>query len=266
MNAAPAELAATLRDFPDIASCRVFAPAGSGMPSWTRGPVAVLRAAGVMPWPSFKDWPSDYAASTMVTAWLDAMPADVPCVWLTYHHEPECDGVSADEYRRRWLVLAKIARAHRFSPRVRLVPILSLYPAVHRAGDAYRRSWTAWEGVWQQWLATGAADMLGWDCYVDAASWAYPEPETFFRVPVGSAHAAGVPLVVPELGAVRVAGDAGTGRAAWLSGALSYLARAGALAVNYWQATGTNGLDYRLHDTAGATAWRTGITAARATA
>lgn len=264
LNTSPKELPSTLTAFAGIASCRVFGAAGSGIPSWAKTPaILALRKAHVMPWVSFKDWVADDLAVTAVTAWMDSIPADVPEAWLTYNHEPEGD-IASREYRRRWTVLAKTVRSHRNSNRVKLVPIHTLYPSRHKVGDRYDTDWTQWTGVWQQWAPTDSAgryvgDYMGWDCYLETNSKTYESPETFFRIPIGAAYAQGVPLVIPELGAIRIDGDIGTGRAAWIERCIDHLLASNVQAVNWWHATGSANQDYRLSDTPSQQAWRSAI-------
>lgn len=264
VNAAPADIPATLAAYPGMTSCRVFAGPGEGIPAWTDPAMAALRKAGVTAWPSFKDWPSDARALPMVNTWLDTLPSDVAQVWLTYHHEPEGD-LDADLYRARWIRLGRAVRAHRFRDRVRLVPIHTLYPARHKIGDQFSPYATAWvAGDWHRWSPTDqgryVGDYMGWDCYLESTARAYEPPHTFLAIPTGSAMCLGVPLVVPELGALRLAGDeSGTGRAEWIDACLAHLRRHGAVTVNWWNALGSAGQDYRLTDAPSAAAWRRAV-------
>ncbi len=264
INATPAELAATLAAFPGVATCRVFGAVNKGIPAWSGSAMSTLIKAGVIPWPSFKDWPADGFAITAVKTWLTAMPPTVSEVWLTYHHEPEGD-LQPREFRRRWAVLAKAVRAHPNANRVKLIPIHTLYPSRHKMWDRYTVDWTQWAGVWQQWAPTDSAgnylgDAMGWDCYLETTATDYEDPARFFCHPIGAAHSVGVPLVVPELGAVRVPTDStGTARAAWITECVDHLTSYGATAVNWWHATGTNGRDYRLDDEPSKAAWREAI-------
>ena len=254
------ELPAALAAFPGSASCRVFGGPGKGIPSWTSAPMSTLRKAGVLAWPSFKDWATDPETVTKINTWLDTLPDDVPETWLTYHHEPEGDFASK-EYRRRWVILAKTVRAHRNASRVKLVPIHLWWPSRYKMWDRYHTDWTQWIGIWQQWAPTRSdgsylGDYMGWDCYLPVNSTVYEPPEVFFRTPIGAAHTMGVPLVIPELGAINGPGDAaGTRRAQWIADCIAYLRQQNVLAVNWWQATGTAGHDYRL-DPAGSRVWK----------
>ncbi len=269
VNVSPAEVTPTVTTLlPGAATCRVFAPAGKGIPTWTSPTVTALRAAGVTPWVSFKDWTTDTTAKAAINTWLAGMPTTGRAL-LTYHHEPEGD-LSSKDYRRRWVTLARTVRAHPNAARVTLVPIHTLYPARHKSGDAYTTDWTQWVGVWQQWAPfdgrTYCGDLMGWDCYQEIANTRYEDPDTFFRIPVSAAYHVGVPLAIPELGAVRVPGDTGTGRAEWITACVDHLATAGAAHVNWWHSTGTNNADYRLSDTASQRAWLDAITVHNRTA
>lgn len=263
VNATPVELPATILGYPGLASCRVFGAAGKGIPGWDHPAMVLLRRAGVTCWPSFKDWADDRTATAMVTTWLNAMP-DVSEVWLTYHHEPEGD-LDPNLYRARWVALTRTVRAHRNGPRVKLVPIHNLYSARYKIYDRYSSDWATWPGVWQAWAPTDSAgnylgDYMGWDCYQLLSATRYEDPSTFFSVPVGAAIQARVPLVIPELGAIRVGVDqTGTGRAQWITDCVSYLRQAGGVAVNWWNAQGANNADYRLSDRPSAQAWKAAV-------
>ncbi len=263
LNVEAKELPAALANFPAMATARVFGPPGSGIPTWTSPTVTALRKAGVVPWISFKDWTSDTAASAALRTWM-VIPDDVTLTYLTYHHEPQGD-LNPNEYRRRWRIVADVVRAHRNAARVKLVPIDVLYPSRRKIWDRYRTDWTQWTGIWQQWAPTDRAgrylgDYMGWDCYLEITATTYERPERFFATPIGAAHTLGVPLVIPELGAIRVpSDDSGMQRAAWINNCLLYLAAQDCRLVNWWHATGTNGKDYRLTDTPSADAWRNAI-------
>jgi hypothetical protein len=264
LTASPAELPATLTAYPNLATCRVFAPPGKGIPAWTSPTMTALIRAGAIPWPSFKDWNSDGQATTSTNVWLTAMPPDLPEVWLTYHHEPEAD-LNPRDYRRRWALLARTVRAHHNGDRVKLIPIHTLYPTRHKIWDRYSTDWTQWVGIWQQWAPTAidgryVGDYMGWDCYLETTAATYEDPRRFFATPIGAAHATGVPLVIPELGAIRTATDTtGAGRAAWITECLTHLRQHDTQAVCWWQSTGTNGKDYRLSDDPARRAWQDAI-------
>lgn len=257
----PANVAAALRAYPGMVMCRVFGAIGKGIPAWTNPAVQALTAANKIPWVSFKDWASDAAALSAVNSWADKMPATLAEVWLTYHHEPEGD-IDPREFRRRWVKLAATVKAHRNRPRIKIVPIHTLYPSRHKIGDRFNVDQSTWVGTWQWWAptdATGAyvGDYMGWDCYLETNATVYEAPERFFRIPVGAATAAGVPLVVPELGAVPLSGDStGTGRARWITDCLTVLRLLDCQAVLWWNTVGSAGQDYTLRDSTGTAVWR----------
>lgn len=261
LNVDSTELKAALTSFPNMASSRVFGGPGKGIPSWTSAIVATLRKAGVVPHFSFKDWTDDATATAMVIAWLDAMPADVLLAILTWHHEPEGDEMDSYEYRRRYVLLAKIIAEHKNGKRIRLRPIHTWYPSMFKIGDKYNTDWTKWVGVWQQWVPLDAkgkyvGDAIGFDCYVPVTAKAYPLPIDFFRIPVAAAHALNVPLAIPEFGSLRIPSDTtGTGRAKFIMDSFHYLTSVNAVQVNWWNTTGKGGYNYRLDDKPSAAAW-----------
>lgn len=250
-----------LAAYPSMQMCRVFGAAERGIPDWDGLSLTLLREARVTPWVSFKDWKSDSTAKAAINKWLDAMPPVFNEVWLTYHHEPEGDIISR-EFRRRWVLLGSWVRLHKFAERIRLVPVHTLYPSRHKIGDNYSTDWTQWIGVWQQWVPLDprgryVGDYMGWDCYLETTAAVYEAPESFFRVPVGACHQIGARLVVPELGALRVATDSmGTGRARWMTDCLLYLRHVQCQAVNWWNTIGSAGQDYKLTDAPSASVWR----------
>jgi hypothetical protein len=263
VNVSAEDLTGALDTFPRMRFCRVFGPPGAGIPSWRSPVVSQLLAAGVTPWFSFKDWTSDAAALAAFNTWLDACPAGVSEAYLTYRHEPMGDAdIDADTFRDRWVRLAGACDAHRYGHKIRLVPIFHLYPVRHKCSDRYSRTSAEWVGDWVRWWPTmrdggPAGDMMGWDCYQELSATRYEDPASFLRVPVGAAYAAGVPLVIPELGAVRVAGDAtGEGRAAWISGCVAHLRAEAAVGVAWWHGQGASNADYRLGDAPSIAAWR----------
>lgn len=228
-----------VKTFPAMKITRVFGPPGKGIPAWG-GTTLQAVPAGVIPHVSFKDW--DMAA---VLTWADAIPPGRAEVWLTYNHEPEGD-MDPAVYRQRWVALADALAGHPARPRLRLVPIHTQY-------------WSRHKGQWTDWWPAGAGtDYIGWDCYNEVGPDRYEDPATFVELPIRAAAQAGVPLVIPELGAVRTSTDPdGTGRAAWILAVADRLQAAGCRAASWWCAKGTNGLSYHLDtDPAGVAAWR----------
>lgn len=236
--------------FPNAAVCRVFAGPGSGLPAWAGDKISVLPPS-IIPHVSFKDWSDDCAN---VLKWLDQMPAHpVPAeVWLTYHHEPESDTsvFTPSEYRRRWKLLDAAVRSHRNGGRIRLVPIQTLQWTVNTAaGKGGGDPFLWWAGI--------NAPYVGMDLYVDSWASAYPDPAKFIAPLVTLAAGVGRPLVVPELGVIRLKGDdAGTKRAAWIRAVSVALRESGCAAVSWWCAPGTGDRDFHLSDKPSMQAWR----------
>jgi hypothetical protein len=71
---------------------------------------------------------------------------------------------------------------------------------------------------------------------------------------VAASKAAGKPLAIGETGAPLQTGDDGTGRAAYLTAAASYLKAAGAQFVTYYDST--QGGAYTLDDSPSIDAWK----------
>jgi hypothetical protein len=249
VNLPPANLATRLPRYPGAAVCRVFGAAGQGIPAWTDRRIHTLLAAGVIPHVSFKDWADDTHARAAVWAWLDGLP--VPTVhgrdvaWLTYHHEPEGD-LAAQEYRRRWFVLAEVLYAHPHGDAVRLVPIQTLQWTTNPA-----------KGNGDPTIFYAGVGMPGMDCYADSWRATYPDPVRFVAPALRLAAASGGSLVVPELGAMRLVTDAtGNGRADWIRAVCGLLIRGGCVAVSWWDTTDRKGKSFLLDDEPSYQAWR----------
>jgi hypothetical protein len=239
-----------LTTYPGVQLCRVFGQPGSGIPSWgVEGQPGKLDAmpSTITPFVSFKDWASDSAAAAMVNSHLDGLPADRR-EWLAWHHEPEQEWASnVAEYRRRWCLLSEVVAAHHAGDRVQLVPIQTL-------------QWTAATGTGKgngnySTFATGVG-LPGMDCYADSWADKYPVPAPWLAPALKLADAMGRPLVVPELGAIKMPSDpTGARRADWIRAVVSLLRSEGAAAVLWWDALGANSRDFRLDDSASRTAW-----------
>lgn len=245
LNAQSTDYPSHFSAFPKTALCRVFGGVGSGIPPWSGDKLSVLPMS-IIPHVSFKDWQDDCAA---VKRWLDQMPPSsvLRQVWLTYQHEPEGD-MTPQEYRRRWAVLAAAVAAHPNAARVILVPIQTLQWTVNTAADKGQGDPFTW------WAGVGHA--AGMDCYVDSWASAYPDPARFIAPAVRLAAGVGRPLVVPELGVIRLKGDeSGVRRAAWIRAVCQALRLAGCEAVSWWCAPGANDRDFHLSDAPSAQAW-----------
>jgi hypothetical protein len=283
------------RDFPVLEArgrgsrfCRTFSAPGEAILPWTAGRRRL--PAGVCEFHSFKDWPSDDGAVSLVTELLDTMPRalleqpallpeltaydpdgfaedlveyDGFSLLLTYFHEGEKNfleaGRGAKEWRRRHRLIYKTIRQHPHGRRVGYMPIQTLTwlngPAPK--GDYDPLAW--WAGV---------GDYAGIDCYAPsitdrpASPALYPDPATFFELPAQLAAGSGRRLFVPELGVIRqgAPADSGEMRGKWIGDCVAYLDQVGAAGVAWWDAPGANNRDFRLDDTASAGSWSAELT------
>lgn len=228
---------------------RVFYP---GLPqAWT----GKLDAAGDRPQAvSFKVPPTEILAGRhddYLRAWFAGAPRDVVTYW-TYYHEPEDQvaggAFTAAAYRAAWTRVAGLA-AEADNPRLRATLILMDYTLLPASG----RTWTDY------YPGPDVVDVLGWDVYDRAASGRYASPQVLFGPLVSASQTAGKPFAVAELGAPRLRGDGGAGRATWITRSTRYLSERGAEFVAYfdhdWRDHG--GPDYRLADAPSRKAWRT---------
>lgn len=250
VNCQPTDYPQHFDQLPKARICRVFAGPGQGLPDWS-GSVLPTLPGHVIAHVSFKDWRDDCRD---LVAWMDAMPAParqlgglpVRPVWLTYHHEPEGD-MTPGEYRRRWQIMAAALDGHPKRAWVALVPIQTLQWTVNPlkgGGDPF----TWWAGV---------GDYAAMDCYVDSWAATYPAARAFLAPLARLARGVGRQPVVPELGSVRLAGDAdGTRRARWITEVAAALRAIGCAQMSWWCAPGSNGHDFHLSDAASMAAWR----------
>lgn len=247
LNVSATDYASHFTAFAHPALCRVFAPAGAGMPDWAGTAISTLPPT-VIPHVSFKDWRDD---CSHVLAWLDRIPASVPFAWVTYHHEPEGDpDFDPSEYRRRWGLLHQAVTAHRNGRRITLVPIQTLQWTTNTAAGKGR-------GDPFLWWAGVDTPFVGMDCYVDSWATSYPDPQTFLAPLLRLSAGVGRPFVIPELGSVRLAGDTdGTRRAAWIRKVAAELRAHDCRAVSWWCATGANNRDFHLSDAPSHQAWQ----------
>jgi len=203
---------------------------------------------------SFKAAPRDILAGAhdaYLRAWFRAAPTNREISW-TYYHEPEDnirDGeFTAPDYRAAWQRLARLAD-EAGNPRLRATLILMGWSLDPRSGRNWRDYYPGRDTI----------DVLGWDNYNDAAAKGrYASPAEVFGRLVEVSRAEGLPFGIAETGSAIIAGDDGTGRAAWLRDAVRYLTEAGALYIAYFDLDWRehSGVDYRLRDAPGAAAWR----------
>ena len=184
-------------------------------------------APEVLPILSFKVW--DLPAMLRLA---DVAP---PGTVLTYHHEDEQqDGgdIPPALFVSRWVELARAFATHPRRGLLRLVPIYTRYWWEKNPGDL--RYWPA--------EVAHLLDAVGWDIYNNGTS--YRSPDDLLRVPREMAARTGLPYLIGELGAVRLAGDdGGAGRSAWMRAMVTAARQDGALAVCWfhrdeWDLTG----------------------------
>jgi hypothetical protein len=219
----------------------------SGLPKgWT----SYTTSTGADLVASFKALPRDVIAGksdAAVRAWFASAPSDRNVYW-SYYHEPE-DNIArgeftAAEYRAAWNRLTVLARS--VNPRLHSTLILmawSLDPASGRN--------------WRDYYAGDATiDVLGWDAYnLLANKGRYDTPDHIFGKSIAVSKSVGKPYGFAEFGSILAAGDStGSGRAAWLRSAGSYLRSSGSLWAAYFNAP--IGGEFRLLDGPSASAWR----------
>jgi len=216
-----------MRLFPGTRIMRVPG-AVDALPGW-HSPALAAVPTGVVPHVLFRQF--DLAA---VLEWFDRMPAGRSLVWLTYHHDAD-SGLSPRLYRDRWRRLAQAVYGHRNRARVRLVPVFSLVWA-RRAGNDWRHWWPE------------VGDYMGWNCYQEPWTNRYERPAELLRTAVKAAEQVEMPLVVPELGAIRMPSDPdGLNRAAWMRGCVEYLRTSGCRSVSWWCANGPERRGHTMH-------------------
>jgi hypothetical protein len=114
--------------------------------------------------------------------------------------------------------------------------------------------------TWTNYFADGHVDALGWDCYNSAwRSGVYRSAELLLDKVVAVSVKTGLPWGLAEFGSVRVAGDDGSGRAAWLSDMTATATASGASFLTYFDCN--IGVEYRLLDDPSRNRWRALVSA-----
>jgi hypothetical protein len=143
--------------------------------------------------------------------------------FLTLKHEVNSGkkgttGTFRAEMRR----LRKIRDDHEHGRNWQLVEIYGLWAQLHKTPG-----WDAY--------TSGVADALAFDCYVPAGATEHPDPVAFFAPAVHAARAAGLPLMIPELGCLPMAYDPDqVHAAAWYTACADYLRSINCLALAVW--------------------------------
>jgi hypothetical protein len=252
----PRDYNTRLARWPNARHTRIFGGPGKGIPPWKPTPadrrIAEARrlCPGIIPHVSFKDWPSDIAAETMVRAWLNQLPplpplilpGAPPLVMISHMHEPGPKDFPPDEYRRRQFLLGLWIASHPHGARVEQVHI----DANIWVEDKGRRDLSAYlPGV-----GTPSVDTY-------ARSWKpYPAVGDLLWSPLRLAHATRTAPMLCEFGiALRPDDPTGEQRAELMHEALVVLWAEGCRLVSWWDDLGTGGTDFRLDDEPSRRVW-----------
>lgn len=178
-------------------------------------------------------------------------------VFWNYYHEPET-GVKAGQFTPRQFKRAfrHISRIAAQYCRPNLVPTLVLmgWTADPDSGKSVGYKWQSWRDFYP---GRHYVSVVGWDPYNYATVKPpnYKSPREMFHYCVADARHVGKPWAIAEVGSALVAGDNGSGRAAWLHRVAKYTRKHDASFVTYFSSVGVVN-DFRLTDTPSANAWR----------
>ena len=223
--------------------------------------VRVFYPRAPAPWPgkapgrdvvvSFKLSPRLVVAGNWDAAmrtWFAGAPKNLDVYW-SYWHEPENDieagSFTAAEYKAAFEHLDQLAKKAN-NPRLRSTVILQSYSTRPASGRN-----------WRDYVPDpGSVDVLAWDVYNRDTS-QYSSPADLLDAPLRASESLGRPFAVAELGSALVAGDDGSGRAAWLRSVGAYLKQHDAVFVAYFDFSWNGGAnDYRLQDRPSVQAWK----------
>jgi len=224
MTMTTAEYADHFARFPGlIDSVRVFS--SGGPPAWTDTRILQLKAQGIVPFISHKTYDPN-----AFKAWLLAMPADLPMVYLAHCHECEADMPAStyiEHQRAYWSVIQALPASIR--QRVKYGPIQT-----KQWTENYSRSYATYD--------PGIGDFWGVDAYVNTWGLAYPDAATWLSK-VRAYDSGGRPKWLPELGVICMPDDADdSGRAAWIESVASILETDRSFKlVLWWDTLGTPG-------------------------
>ena len=204
---------------------------------------------------SFKLPPAEVnsgAYDDRLRTWFATAPTDRMIYW-SYFHEPE-DNIehgefTAAQYRTAWTRIAGLADAAK-NPKLKATLILMAWSVNKGSG----RTWTDY------YPGGNVIDVIGWDAYNTAATSknpAYATPSAIYSPPAAAAQSVGKPFGFAEWGSVRVPGDSGAARAAWIRASTEYQAKIGSVFSTYYDSL-LNG-DFRLSDGASQQALRSAI-------
>jgi len=208
LDCTDSNLTTDLALYPKLAYHRVFGP--GALPRHDGLKLTSLPPSCI-PHVSWKTW--DEAA---LVTWL----ADVRRpMYLTYHHEPMGD-IDPGLYVERAARAAELAKAQ---------------PLILGTGPILTRYWLEQgNGNPDIWRFAGQT-FWGIDCYALAGSLRYVTPEEMFGAAVFLGRRDSLPVLIPEWGIERLAGDtAGQLRAQSLRDSIRYLRDSQVAAVGYW--------------------------------
>ncbi|WP_262285120.1 hypothetical protein [Micromonospora sp. MA102] len=241
-----AGLARSDRTYGPLRMVRVFYP---GLPpAWSGSRADVVNRTVVV---SFKAPPGEVTAGkhdARLAKWFASIPRDHDVYW-SYFHEPENDvedgNYTTAQFRAAWRRVAGLAdRAQ--NPRLRATLVLMCWTLNPNSGRSFNDYYPGGDVV----------DVLGWDCYNSGGKYnRYTEPAKVFGPMISKSKALGKPWGLAETGSVRIAGDSGAGRAAWIRSMSSYLNGQRPLWVAYYDYQVSGG-DFRLTDAPSRDAWR----------
>lgn len=213
-----------LKTYPGTGTARIFVGKGKPIPTWDGPVLGPLVAAGVkVVHLSVKDpdWPA-------VRRLIDAKPAGLLLI-LTFGHEPEQGtkegDLPIDQWRARWAELVALLADHPARGELLLVPVYTRVWWERNAGD-------------RRWMLDLPVDAIGWDIYSSALD-RYRTPDDLLTIPRAVAEQTGLPYLVPELGAVRIASDKdGSGQQGWMRAMVDAVKGDGALTCCWFHKDG----------------------------
>jgi len=188
-------------------------------------------------------------ADAYLRDWFANAPTTRDTYWV-YSHEPEDDvarrAFTAADYRAAWRRIRGLAdRAT--NPRLKATLVLMCWTFNSKSG----RNWRDY------YAGSDVIQLLAFDCYNwMARKGGYAAPENVYGNAVRTAKSLGIPFGIAETGSLRVPGDDGRQRAAWLRSVSSWLTLQNARFVAYFDIMLKQSADYRLRDSYSITAWR----------
>ncbi|WP_426565827.1 hypothetical protein ACPPVT_04470 [Angustibacter sp. McL0619] len=217
-----------------------------GMPtSWSRIESLTGNRPGII---SFKMAPSQVnsgAYDAGLRAWFAAAPNRL--MYWSYHPEPEDDiangNFTAAQFRSAYARIAGLANA---VDNAQLKSTWMLMCWTARPGSG--RDWHDY------WPGTQYVDVVGFDCANKLADRdKYADPASMLRDPLAVADAVNKPWGLGEFESRRIAGDSGSGRAAWLLAMARFAQANSASFASYFDAN--RAVDFTLSDAASRNAW-----------